>query len=94
MAVLKDGTRISDAELNELLTFLRRLIYCNSLAFIEFVRYCRDQTHELHPNHLAILMTEQYLEGDGKVDPLLLKVVLNFVINDGIDMEITNPVKR
>ncbi|MDD3888221.1 MAG: hypothetical protein PHN19_05705 [Patescibacteria group bacterium] len=94
MAVLKDGTKISDAKLNELLTSLRRLVYYNSLAFIEFVRYCRDQKHELHPNHLAILMSEQYLKDDGKVDPLLLKIVLNFVINDGINMEITNPVKQ
>ncbi len=73
---------------------LRRLVHQNSIAFIEFVRHCRDENRVLHPNHVAVLKMAALLQDSGRVHHQIRDIVLSAVINDGVEMEIVNPLAK
>lgn len=98
MITLRDGTQAPLAEVMELDTQLRMLLYSAPWALTDLVAACRDAAHVVRPESASWLLDPAWglaegitWNGHAVISPLVRAVVLSAATGDAADVVLVEP---
>lgn len=96
--VLKDGSLVSEADLDSVSMTLKKLYQSEYLALFDLVKKCSNIEFQIPSSQYAdskkVLIKENLINKDGQVHDEVRRIVLNSVQGSGLELRLINPLSN